>query len=169
MKWPSTKQLSPGAVGVRPQDYDWQEHEYGSDWEVVFPEGMKEGEEDQYMPMMNYRYPVPGDRCQAEANILAKSACNLTLVHDLNDEAYYLALTGGGMDFSWEICEGYMRLGFLPPLHFCDLPLTAMTFTRRHKWIVAGCWQSARWAERDARNVMDRLRAVRKYYKGRSA
>jgi len=37
-----------------------------------------------------------------------------------------LALTGGGMDLSWEIIEAYTRLGQLPPVHFAgDLPAMA--------------------------------------------
>lgn len=37
---------------------------------------------------------------------------------------YGLALTGGGMDYGWEICEAYIRLGFLPPVYFDPPNLT---------------------------------------------
>ena len=46
----------------------------------------------------------------------------LCIVYLIEEEAYFLALTGGGMDLTWQICEAYMRLGYLPPTHFSRLP-----------------------------------------------
>lgn len=94
-------------------------------------------------PMMNYYYPLPGfDDDPMEA---AKKLDNLPLVivqfQDSGD--YALALSGGGMDLSWEICEAYMRLGYLPPAHFCDLPeMCGRGKSPRDRWIIAGCERS---------------------------
>lgn len=72
-------------------------------------------------PLMSYAYPLPGysgDPCEDARELVDLPVC---LVHDIDADAHYLALTGGGMDLSWEISEAYMRLGYLPPVHF-DLP-----------------------------------------------
>ncbi len=73
-------------------------------------------------PMMSYRYPLPGfdDRDVMEA---AEAIKDLPLCVVLYDGEYALALTGGGMDLSWEICAAYVRLGYLPPVAYAgDLP-----------------------------------------------
>jgi hypothetical protein len=63
-------------------------------------------------PMMNYRYPIDDKWFNADG------------ARRIADLEVYLALTGGGMDLSWEICEAYVRLGCLPPSHF-ELPAMA--------------------------------------------
>lgn len=79
-------------------------------------------------PMMNYYYPLPAfDDDPEEAQGKLAGVC-VTLVRLTNcdfepdGEGYALALTGGGMDLSWDICEAYIRLGYAPPLHFSRLP-----------------------------------------------
>ena len=32
-----------------------------------------------------------------------------------------LAVSAGGMDLSWDVCEAYLLLGYLPPLNFYHL------------------------------------------------
>lgn len=81
-------------------------------------------------PMMNYAYPVTlangwddrtGDPAEAARAIVDLPLC----VVEMNG-AYYLALTGGGMDLSWEIAAAYVALGNLPPAHFAaNLPRMA--------------------------------------------
>lgn len=69
-------------------------------------------------PMMNYYYPLHRELDEEEiANLV-----NLPLVYVEIDESPGLALSGGGMDLSWEICEAFIRLGFLPPANFASLP-----------------------------------------------
>ena len=70
--------------------------------------------------MMNYAYPCAWHDGATAALMLV----DLPLVPVvLADGTHALALTGGGMDLSWEICRAYVALGFLPPLHYCrDLP-----------------------------------------------
>lgn len=70
-------------------------------------------------PMMNYYYPVKINDCEEAAKLIA----HLPLcVIEFEDGETALALTGGGMDLSWEICEAFIALGYWPPVHFCDLP-----------------------------------------------
>jgi hypothetical protein len=94
--------------------------------------------------MMNYAYPLESLRIDMRGTLLGDSVPDsigahgfpttvheaahalrglpLCIIERLDGEGYELALTGGGMDLSWEICEAFVRLGFLPPVHFCDLP-----------------------------------------------
>jgi hypothetical protein len=81
-------------------------------------------------PVMSYYYPLPRDEDdlnEAASKISMLPLCVVRIdAETLNDprgeDTYALALTGGGMDLSWEICEGFARLGYLPPVHFANLP-----------------------------------------------
>lgn len=95
----------------------------------------------QYEPVMNYAYPLPipgyWDDSLEELQNKIEGIC-LTIVR--LDGAPYLALTGGGMNLSWEICEAYILLGFLPPYHFCDLPkMCGRGKSERDKAILFAC------------------------------
>jgi len=102
-------------------------------------------------PMMNYLYPVAdcvydvGHDCftafdEASALLIVGLPLCVVLFEDDEDgppsPSDGIALTGGGMDLSWEICEGYVRLGHCPPVHFCDLPVMAERFTDRHRLVI---------------------------------
>lgn len=84
-------------------------------------EEVMDNQTDNYVPMMNYRYPLPDyDGVPEDDQVKLRDTC-LVLVEF--DGEYFLALSGGGMDLSWEIARAYMLLGYLPPLHFVrDLP-----------------------------------------------
>lgn len=70
--------------------------------------------EDRWYPGMNFAYPLPdGVRSTDQWH---RAMSNTTVV-EIEGEPY-LALTGGGMDFSWEICEAYLNCGYWPPAHF---------------------------------------------------
>jgi hypothetical protein len=99
-------------------------------------------------PMMNYRYPI-GEHDYTAEN--AHKIADLPLCLIETPDANYLALTGGGMDLSWEICEAYARLGYLPPSHF-DLPgMAGKRLTERTAFIIAAVERSNEvlggWAE----------------------
>lgn len=123
-------------------------------------------------PMMNYYYPLPFD---GDAQGASERIEDLPLVVvEFVDGSHCLALSGGGMDFSWEICEAYMRLGFLPPFHFCRLSAMADKPSHggeweyverygraeydRNRWIIEGCKRSAsvmqEWAARRVRELV---------------
>lgn len=87
-------------------------------------------------PMMNYRYPLGNDRdhfTQDDAYLIA--GLPLCLVEHAGVD--YLALTGGGMDLSWEICEAYVRLGYLPPIHFRLPEMAGLHLTPETALVVA--------------------------------
>lgn len=72
-----------------------------------------------------------------------------------------LALTGGGMDLSWEICEYYTLLGYLPPAHHCVLPSYADRKTSAtNKSIISACKASLKCVMRRASYNIGNLREV---------
>jgi hypothetical protein len=113
-------------------------------------------------PMMNYFYPLSG-LTDDDAAKLADTCLCVAII----DGETGLALTGGGMDLSWEICEAFMLLGHLPPFHFCDLPrMSGKGVNARDRWIVSGalksCEVAASWATSRADRVRDMVRRARK-------
>ncbi len=111
-------------------------------------------------PMMNYYYPLPDTVDQVNASDLLVDLPLCLICFDENDRQA-LALTGGGMNLAWEICEGYMRLGFLPPIHFADLPAMAgRGQSKRDRWVLAGCRCSFQVAILQAKNGLRSLRAI---------
>lgn len=76
-------------------------------------------------PMMCYWYPVRSDDYDPEDHAtLAAQVRDLPLCVVYVDGTYGLALTGGGMDLSWEIAEAFIAIDYWPPL-FVDLPRMA--------------------------------------------
>jgi hypothetical protein len=71
-------------------------------------------------PMMNYFYPV-SDYTRGGMEDWAATIADLPLCVVELDGERGLALTGGGMDLSWEIAEAYVRLGYYPP-SWLELP-----------------------------------------------
>jgi hypothetical protein len=115
---------------------------------------------DQFEPMMSYYYPLPGYRGDAATaqEIIAGTACVVVLV----DDEPVLALAGGGMDLSPDICRAYFLLGYYPPLHFAEnLPRLGKLYLDRMgkemKDVLAACVESARIAENWARDARERL------------
>ncbi len=143
-----------GSIGVevRDEDGDYEETstvtpgeseyedlcgEFGLDGDEVRAEF--EGEDhERWSPMMNYAYPLESSPPDDWKNLVNNCTCVEI------DGNYYLALTGGGMDFTWEICESYMALGYLPPSHFARrLPgMAGRGQSERDRWIAAGCRRS---------------------------
>lgn len=111
-------------------------------------------------PMMNYWYPLAEqerewssfDPIDAAARLGVSS---LTIVQ-IGDE-YGLALAGGGMDFSWQICEAYIVLGYCPPVHFADLPRMAEEWTDRKELVLRGMKRSLTWLQENLRYRLERL------------
>lgn len=119
------------------------------------------------VPMMNYAYPISTDRVGGVTDA-AKAIHNLNLCIVEYDGNEYMALTGGGMDFSWEIAEAYMRLGYLPPLHFANLPqMAGKRLDWVNRWIIAGFRQAIRIRTRRARYDLERLAELSKRMKER--
>jgi hypothetical protein len=106
-------------------------------------------------PMMAYWYPIEGINPEEAARKIA----HLPLcVVQFEDERTGLALTGGGMDLSWEICEAFVALGYWPPLHFCDLPrMSGRGTSDADKALLRACMESCKIAEGWAARKRERL------------
>lgn len=165
------EELTYCAIDAKPRNYDWSQG-YTEKWdsheasrcekcgEIVVGRGGEshhdideDSECDGYVPendgpMMNYFYPLPDDDMdptEAAKAIVDLPLCVIEFLDEDRGDRYALALTGGGMDLSWEICEAYMRLGYLPPAHFADLPEYAGVNYKRsakHQWIITAMRRS---------------------------
>lgn len=189
MKLTAIKDLSGDAIDAQVRSMDWSEG-YGDKWDsfeasrcetcgmiLIGPNGESHNSLDGscscegYVsqnegPMMNYFYPLPGLR-RGSAEKAAELIVDLPLclIYLQESDEWGLALTGGGMDLSWEICEAYMRLGYVPPFHFARLPAFAgLKLDARHRWIIAGCRcaaqitiKRARWAIKDLINLKAKM------------
>jgi len=131
-------------------------------------EDLAEYREEDGGPMMNYFYPIPdfgeyGPGSDKAARLLDEAHVALCLIRlnggEYNEDEWGLALTGGGMDLSWQICEAFIVLGYLPPLFACELPDFAGHdySTERSKRIVEACRRSARFAATQGNALFNRL------------
>lgn len=128
---------------------------------------------ENYCPMMNYIYPLPDlrhDPANAQ-EIIENTSCVIVLIEDDCDKyskTPYLALAGGGMDLSWDICEAYMLLGYLPPVHFCRLPdFAGKKLDETAQWIIDGCKKSCKvfsiWQKnqlKDLQTLQEQMRKI---------
>lgn len=95
---------------------------YADTWEVAVQRTDEEMDNSEYEPMYNTIYPLPDDFEVPED--FRKKMSNMTIVDIKEDGEWvkYLALTGCGMDMTWQICETYINLGFYPPTEHARLP-----------------------------------------------
>lgn len=130
-------------------------------WRCIDPDCAQFGEEIEPLPengidgpMMNYSYDLPIEfPLHADAHDAAGAIADLPLCIITEGEgggpfsdSPALALTGGGMDLSWQICQAYCRLGYLPPIVYCDLPDMGQCYAGRmgdtDRYVVAACQRS---------------------------
>ena len=136
---------------------------------VECPECGNEEECDADQPMMSYYYPLP-DHKSFDADDAAKLDGLCLCIVNFSDSNYRsdviddrpdfaLALTGGGMDLSWDIAEAHMRLGLLPPLHVCRLPRYAGKDLTEPvaAWVIAGCRRTCEAMRDRAQSAVDYL------------
>jgi hypothetical protein len=103
---------------------DWRDEHGGDTDDAGEPDALTEEafdallEVEPYMwgaegPMMNYYYPLEesdGEWRSFDAVAAALAVADLPVCVVEMDGDYGLALTGGGMDLSWEICAAYVAL-----------------------------------------------------------
>jgi hypothetical protein len=185
---PKVSELSCAAIETQPIRYDWTAHQVGDGdgewewWEAVecrqcgkydtcnsgggdthdrngtskCPGTLNESEG----PMMSCCYPLPAFPADIHKACLAIKNLPLVIVRfDGDDDRAALALSGGGMNLSWEICEAFMRLGYLPPTHF-DLPaMCGRGVTAKDRWILRGyvraCRAQRRWIARKKERALE--------------
>jgi len=177
-------ELWGGYTGGQPIDYDWYDDErHGPHWDfmeanrcyecnaIVIGSGGYGGCDNcgaEVMldgPVMNYAYPIEFGRVGGMENA-ALALINLPLIPVTVEYSEYLALTGGGMDLSWQICEAYMRLGYLPPTHFANLPnMAGERLDSVHRWVLAGMRRSLLIQKERAERDLKRLKEIRAWLK----
>lgn len=113
-------------------------------------------------PMMNYYYPfhlrhgADPSELQMKMFIEGGSTC-LVMV----EEEPVIALTGGGMDLSWDICLAYILCGNFPPVRFCDLPdFAGQKSSETNLLIIAACQESCQGLKERAERAGSRLDAI---------
>lgn len=106
---------------------------------AMFEEDDPEDNEEQWHPMMNYLYPIPQGIRGDNSDTWHRVMCNMTVVEADGETA--LALTGGGMNMTWYICETYLRCGYLPPATFASrLPrMSGSGESEKDRMIMAAC------------------------------
>ena len=156
--------LKSDCIDVKPVNYDWSEG-YGEEWDVchnlistVCGNKYRDDDREEWEPMMNYYYPLPYNFDPDDYEEIYNLMNNCTII-DFNGD-YALALTGGGMDLSWEICETYINLGYYPPVHFCDLPkMAGRGESAKDKKIVKACKESleimSNWLKNRSNNLCE--------------
>jgi len=131
----------------------------GEEWDDCDAADQDASDLDAGGPWMNYWYPA-WLRFGETAEDLARATVDSVLVvvtRNDGDEVGF-ALGGGGMDLSWEICEGYMSAGLLPPFTFCDLPaMGGLSATPKTLAVIAACKRTAECIADRARYTTDRL------------
>lgn len=166
MGYPSVKTLRDDAVDESPRDQDWSlghdfEGYHDGDHGWHFAEAVDCDECGRVLvgtggyvgcehcgsetlaegPMISAWYPCPFRDDMEDA--ARKIRCLPLCVVEVNGDRG-LALTGGGMDLSWEICEAFMRLGYLPPFVMTRLPnMAGKALTGCNEWILSACKRSA--------------------------
>jgi len=166
------KNLYCDTVDVKPINFNFGEG-YTETWEIGLDLTENEQENDEFAPMMNYYYPLPNQFVHDMETLfgedwqtaIKKKLSNTTLIYFLNDESYALALTGGGMDLSWEICESFINLGYLPPFHFCELPrMAGIDYNKtKTKRIIAACKRSCDIMTMRATRTKKHLKGLHNY------
>lgn len=160
---PPIEEMNLTSIDIKPVNIDWSDLESGVDYEwfeaiecteckqlILFNDGSedesdhKDGCDAAFTveggegPMMNYFYPLEDKPGKEAAKKIAHLP--LCLLYFEEEDSWGLVLTGGGMDLSWEICEAFMCLGELPPVHFANLPMMSGRGTsEKDKWIIKGC------------------------------
>lgn len=183
--------LNCDAINESPRDMDWSEG-YGERWEYCAAsecEGEDNGKrcgaivynmnecekcgQEAYNegPIMNSFYPLPSFRMSQEEAAEAIKDLPLAVVTLTDTDEMGLALTGGGMDLSWEIAEAHIRLGYWPPLQFCRLPAYAgKRLNKRERMVLDACRESVLISSRWALGALDQLnetaRTMRRNAKG---
>lgn len=138
--------------------YDPSDDDHDEETEECSSTGLDARELGSEGPVMNYYYPVEIDDAAEAARLLVNSPLVVVTEGESDEDGPTgLALSGGGMDFTWDICEAFLRLGMVPPLHFCDLPGISNRDNRKNRYIIAACQRSVWVAQNHLNHTADAL------------
>lgn len=111
-------------------------------------------------PMTNYLWPLDVFDITAEECAERIVDLPLCIVTDNDGDIVGMALTGGGMDLSWEIAEAYMRLGCYPPAMIRLAAICGRGADDKDKWIAAGMVKSIEAVIERMRSNVDAVKQV---------
>lgn len=189
--------LSLAALDIQPVSYDWADHVGDGSWESYEVseceecgvsligrggEAHKELDSDSNCdgnvplnegPMMNYFYALPCFNQDSEEAAKKLKDAALCLVHfyDATDEdqEYALALTGGGMDMTWDICWAFIALGYVPPRHFWRLPkMAGYKLTPERKLVIDAIEKGIEASKAEIDSAEGDLKSIAAYLKANS-
>ena len=118
-------------------------------------------------PMISYCWPLPYFTAAAEKTARKLAHLPVVLTHaegcPLGEEfSYGLVLSGGGMDLSWELCEAYVSLGYIPPRKLWSLPdFSGMEINSARKKVLRAISLGIRYAQRLTVSNQEALRHTR--------
>lgn len=109
-------------------------------------------------PMMNYVWPLNTGNMWSPftAEDAARKLQHLPLCYVEMGGEGFLALTGGGMDLSWEIGAAYVALGFAPPVAL-DFPAMADDPQTRYAHVIDAMRESIDAVQRRMVSKLDHL------------
>lgn len=130
--------------------------------------------EDSAVPMMNYAYPL---HCHYDINDsedlkkilkVVRETC-LTVMYNTEEDAYYLALCGGGMDLSQDIAYAYFILGRWIPfallIDVCTQPELSVYGSKWLKLAREMKTQLSHYSEQAARKQTEITKGISQYNK----
>lgn len=107
---------------------------------------------------------------EEDAALLNRANVSMCLVNLLDEEdddsGQILALTGCGMDFSWDIAASYCVLGMLPPATLSLPEFAGMTLTKDVKFILAALEKSVQFELNAAKSSLQRVQELRGRIRG---
>lgn len=140
-------------ISVKPIAFDFSAG-FGETWNIPLNLTEQEIEEETFYPIYNFAYPLD-DKFKVPDDF-RKKLNSMTIV-EIGGK-YYLASTCAGQDFSWEMVETYINLGYYPPSDFCDLPRMAGRGENKHdRSIINICKDSLRISMSWSKDTLRRL------------
>ena len=90
---------------------------------------------DNY-PMINLAYPLYMNDIDDDVVLEICDRTNLTVVYNTEEDSYYLALTGGGMNLSQDVALAYIiATGWIPYDMLTDIAVQPMLSVGRKDWL----------------------------------
>lgn len=118
---------------------------------------------NEYYPVSRHFWPLENfDEKTPVTKMLTalEKAGPVTIVniHHNHTGGYFIGLTGGGMDLSWELVAAHVYLGYLPPLELCrDLPDMGKNYRKDSDDLVAACKETIYTMEKQLNLAKDKL------------
>lgn len=108
-------------IGLDPDDYTregWPQNVIEDAREKLRTDSTLEPMMNSVWPMREYR----GNTAKDQLAVAWNTTCCIVEIESMPGDHPFIAMTGGGMDLSWDLAEAYMRCNFLPPTNLLPLP-----------------------------------------------